>query len=160
MIRVLGAALLLWATCVEAQTASDAIKSITRLGARIEIGISYRDYTNALGDANADVRAFLDGTEAAKNPEARTALQAAIGRYVEARELWATMFSRYGSQFLPPNSAVAREVLTRYPGAAAPIANVGAALPDGSISVEMLLPHIWRAAALDVAAARRALAAE
>jgi hypothetical protein len=42
-----------------AQSAKEAVRALPKLQARVEAGISYRDYSPALGDALFEVKLFL-----------------------------------------------------------------------------------------------------
>ena len=47
-----------------AQSAKDAVRALQKFQARIEVGISYRDYAPALGDVKFEVNQFLRSPEA------------------------------------------------------------------------------------------------
>jgi len=47
-----------------AQSAKEIINAFEKLESRIEVGISYNDYTSALGDVNFKVKMFLKSPEA------------------------------------------------------------------------------------------------
>lgn len=47
-----------------AESTKEAIRALKKLEAKIEVGISYNDYSSALGGANFEVRMFLESPEA------------------------------------------------------------------------------------------------
>ncbi len=143
-----------------AQTAKNAVRAFAKLDARTETGISYRDYVSTLGDVNFELKSFTESSEARKYPEVQKALNHAMLCHLEAKELWGLKFGRYGSQSLPPTSEIAKSLLARYPEAARPLADGGAILVTGNVSIEFLIQHIWKDASRSVENAKRLLSAD
>lgn len=54
---------------VYGESARDAIKSLKKLEAKCQIGISYKAYFEVLGDVQFDINMFLESPEAGKYPE-------------------------------------------------------------------------------------------
>lgn len=88
--------LLLMITCVACDTyslrsdqkAKDAVLVLQKLNARLETGISYRDYSAALGEANFPVKQFLEGGHADANAEFSNSLHNAMKWYKTAVGIW------------------------------------------------------------------------
>ena len=70
------------------QSAKDALRSLQKLQARVEAGISLRDYSPALGDALFKVKLFLESPEAKKKPELVEAINRAMEHYRMAGTVW------------------------------------------------------------------------
>jgi hypothetical protein len=81
-----------------AETAKDAIKALKRLEAKCQIGISYRDYTPALGDAKLDVNMYLESEEANNNKQLAEDISEAMAFYVYAKEIWEERFKKTSSE--------------------------------------------------------------
>ena len=60
------------------QSAKDAIRALKKLEARVEAGISYKDYAPALGDAKFEVNLFLESPEAKEMPRLSEAVKKTI----------------------------------------------------------------------------------
>jgi len=66
---------------VHAQTAKDAILALKKLEAKIQVGISYRDYLPALGEAKFPVNLYLESIEAKNNTELSILIYKIIDKY-------------------------------------------------------------------------------
>lgn len=77
------------------KAAMSAVKALKRLEARTQVGISYREYGPALGEAKAEVNLFLESPEAAKMPELTTSISKAMNHYKTAMKVWRRRI-RYG----------------------------------------------------------------
>ena len=51
------------------QSAKEAFKALKKVEARVETGVSYKDYPQVIADAKAEVNMFLEGKEAKKIPQ-------------------------------------------------------------------------------------------
>jgi len=71
-----------------AQSAKDGVRALQRLQARVEAGISLKDYTPALGDTLFEVKLFLNSPEAKTKPELATSLNKAMEFYMAVRDIW------------------------------------------------------------------------
>jgi hypothetical protein len=76
-----------------AQSAKDAVRALQKLQARVESGISYRDYGLALGDARFDVNLFLQSPQA-KNEKLKASIRRAMEHYQMARTVWQVKFDK------------------------------------------------------------------
>ena len=63
---------------VSAQSDKEALKALIKFETKLKVGISYRDYLNALGNVTYEVESFLKGEEAKKTPELSSELKGAI----------------------------------------------------------------------------------
>ena len=68
--------------------ANDAISALKKLQARTEIGISYRDYAPALGEAYFPVKRYLESEDAKASPQTANSVRKASHWYRAAEELW------------------------------------------------------------------------
>jgi len=70
------------------QTAKDAIMALKKLDARVETGISYKDYAPALGEAKFPVNLFLESSKAKENPELTVHIRKAIRYFQTPNLIW------------------------------------------------------------------------
>jgi Sec-independent protein translocase protein TatA len=73
------------------QAAKDAIKAVKKLEAKVESGTSYKKYREDLGDANAEVKLFLESKAAKKDPALAQSLKKIMENYQDAANLWKTI---------------------------------------------------------------------
>lgn len=139
-----------------AQSAQAAIRAFIRLDARLEVGISYRDYVTELGELNFELKSFADSKDAARYPEIYTALYFALRYHLRAQEWWEGTFRSSGIKTVPPGSDLGKLVLADYPDAALSVEDGGATI-GGEIDVMKLLPFMWRQASRKIAEARKIL---
>ncbi|MGD0915062.1 MAG: hypothetical protein ABSB22_01280 [Thermodesulfobacteriota bacterium] len=69
------------------ESAKEAVRALQKLQARVEAGISYRDYRPALGDALFEVKLFLSSPESKEKIELATAISKAMYYYQFAADL-------------------------------------------------------------------------
>ncbi len=74
-----------------AQAAKDAIKAVKKLEAKVESGTSYKKYREDLGDANAEVKLFLESKAAKSDPALAQNIKKIMGNYQDAADLWSTI---------------------------------------------------------------------
>lgn len=73
------------------QSAKDAIKALKKLEAKVESGTSYKKYREDLGDANAEVKLFLESKAAKNDPSLALSIKKIMGNYQDAADLWSTI---------------------------------------------------------------------
>jgi hypothetical protein len=73
---------------VQAQTAKDAIEVLQKLVARTETGISPRDYTPLLGEANTIIKPYLNNPEADKNPRLKESIKKTWHHFLTVKDIW------------------------------------------------------------------------
>jgi hypothetical protein len=71
-----------------AQTANDVFKSLKKVEAKIEAGVSYQDYPQVLAKAKKEVSIFLESKEAKKNPQFANNIKTTMDYYMTANEIW------------------------------------------------------------------------
>ena len=69
MKKILCFIILLIPIFAYADNTKDAVMALKKMEARVQSGISYRDYGNALADAKFPVNLFMESIEVKKNPE-------------------------------------------------------------------------------------------
>ena len=69
---------------VYAQSAKEAIMALKKMEARVQSGISYRDYSPALGETKFSVNVYLEDPEANKNPEITSLIKRVMVHYEQA----------------------------------------------------------------------------
>lgn len=131
-----------------AQLAKDAIMALKKLEARTEVGISYRDYTPALGEAKFLINIYLESKEADNDPQLKDAIVKAMRCYDDAKTYWKYEFDADGIIGMWPNT------LKEYPEAKKPINAGGASVnrwPFGRrLMVKALLPIVWKHASQEL----------
>jgi len=147
-----------------ANETQDVLKAFSKMEARVETGMNFRDYSNAIGDLNFEFKSYLESSDPAKEQEMKKVLTIAMVRYMEAGTLWGLHFSAR-MEYLFPRTDLYKTVVAQYPDAAKDYNHGGAAIPGtvgeaytGALVIDMLLPMYWRDAATNVDAAK-ALAA-
>jgi hypothetical protein len=66
----------------------EARKSLKQLQAKVEVGISYKDYTVALGDVKFAVDNFLASPDAKDKPALSNAIRNSLKCYIDVKTLW------------------------------------------------------------------------
>lgn len=105
------------------QSAKDALKALKKLEAKTQVGISYRDYSPALGDAKYEVNLYIEGDEKYKNKEFKSAIIEAMNLYEYANTIWFAKFTREASHgfiiiddpALSTSKMIADDYFSRYP---------------------------------------------
>jgi hypothetical protein len=99
-----------------AQSAKDAVRALQKLQARIESGISYRDYAPALGDARFEVNLFLQSPQAKSKQNLAVAIKSAMNHYQNAKETWGIKVSTgYDYITIDLQQALADSLFKDYP---------------------------------------------
>lgn len=70
------------------EAAREALRALKKLEARVQVGISYRDYGPALGDAQFEVNQFLESPEAKEKSELAESIASVLGHYQFANVVW------------------------------------------------------------------------
>lgn len=132
-----------------AQSAKEAIMALKKLQARIQSGISYRDYSSALGEAKFPVNLFQESKEAPRNIKLTESIARTMKHYEQAGAYWNYKFSiwEYGI-----GKDDEQEIIAIYPDADKDSMNEGARI-SGCVYIERLLPVVWRAASKELAIA-------
>ena len=97
------------------RTAAEAVEALHSLGAAVEVGLNMEEYARRDIDAKVVVDRFLRGPEAARVPNLRAEVQAAMDDYQYANHVWGRSLSRSG-RLLRVGSLYGREAIQRYPG--------------------------------------------
>ena len=82
-----------------AQTAKDAVMALRKLQAKVEAGVTYRDYRSSLGDAKFEVDLFLEKhPPSAKEARIQSSVDKAYMHYSMAAKVWDVKIAkgRYG----------------------------------------------------------------
>lgn len=143
------------------QTARDAIESMQKLGARTEVGISYKDYLPALGEANYKVKPYLENPDSNKNPKLKESIQKTWFHYLMANQVWEYQFARYRSNtpnlfdrksYIKTDAQTIDLLIKNYP-------EVSQKIRDGRfLAVSDALAVIWQAASTELNHAVKLLA--
>ncbi|MBW4054504.1 MAG: hypothetical protein HIU83_03695 [Proteobacteria bacterium] len=99
-----------------ADTGKDAVRALSKLEARCEAGISYRDFAPAIGDAKFDVNMFLQSQEAKDKPELTESIEKVMSHYMSANTIWTVKFT-WGTMadFVPISNDTVESFLIKYP---------------------------------------------
>jgi hypothetical protein len=143
------------------QTARDAIETMKKIGARVDIGISYKDYTAVLGEANYKIKPYLNEQDSNKNLKLKESIQKTWVHYVTANQVWEYQFVRGHSStpsLLDRNSYIKTDaqfidlLIKSYP-------EVSQKIQDGRfLAFSDALVVIWKAAATELNFAVKLLA--
>lgn len=108
MVVMLPMVILFYGNACLAQSAKDAVRALQKLQARVEAGISYRDYAPALGDALFEVKLFLASPEAKTKPALASAVSKTMEHYLIARQIWE--FDTYRYSATPENKNLVKKI--------------------------------------------------
>lgn len=142
---------------------------LKKLKTRCETGISYSHYPLALADAKLQVRRFLEGKEAGRDPLLAMRLEGIIELYEEARLTWSLKFRKSDTEtgrfhrggLLSLTDEEDRTIwstfLIAYPEADKDIGAGGAVVGGHSASVDAMVRMIWNRAARELKEAESSL---
>jgi hypothetical protein len=146
------------------QTANDAIEVLQKLSSRCETGISYKEYSAAVGEANFKVKSYLENPESGKNPKLKESVQKTWGHFLMAKEVWNLRFARVGVAVIPElltpgkgftgesDKATMAQLISAYPELSQK------RLSGGSLALTDVVPVAWSYAAKELSFASRLLA--
>lgn len=126
-----------------ADSAKDAVMALKKLQAKCQSGISYRDYSNALGDAKFPVNIFLESADAKKYPVLTTSILEAMKHYEYAGTLWNYKMSDRFTALIRCNSELAMQINKLYP-------QIKRDPGEFCYFVDALLPIIWNEASKEL----------
>ena len=75
------------------------MNSVKKVGARTEVGINYRDYSTAVGEAWAEVKVFTESPEGKAVPAFSALLVSAIEKHKLALDVWQGQFTAGSTDF-------------------------------------------------------------
>lgn len=123
-----------------AQTAEEAYKELRKVQARIQVGVSYRDYPSILAPAKYAVNMYLKSKEAEKAPKLTSAINLTMTYYEFAYTIWGFKFpkTRYSGvqHFIFKGSPEWKILEDSFPEAIKPI-------EDGGIVTKMNKKNIF-----------------
>jgi hypothetical protein len=88
-----------------AQAGKEAFKEFKKIEGKIQAGITYVKYREALGEANVALNLYLEGADAKQSPELATLLASAMEKYKDAGMLWALTVETRRVPFFSPGAA-------------------------------------------------------
>lgn len=146
----------LTASATYAQSAKEAIMALKKMEARTQSGISYRDYSSALGEAKFAVNMFQESKDASKDIELKESILRVMGHYEMAGTFWGYKFSIWEHGISGKGKKI---VIAIYPDASKDADSGGAVIDIGGGSkimiVERLLPIIWSEASNELTIATK-----
>jgi hypothetical protein len=89
MVAMLFALIILFGNVCFAQSAKEAVRALQKLQAKLEAGMTYLDYVSALENTWFEVKSFLEGPEANKEPKLTSEINQSMDNYRFAKEYWA-----------------------------------------------------------------------
>lgn len=145
------------------QSAKDAIEALQKLSSRCETGISYRDYSSALGETNFNVKSYLENPESDKNPKLKECLRKTWVHFLTAKEVWDLRFARVGMAVIPElltpgkgftgesDKVAMSQLISTYP-------ELSQKVSDGYLALTDVVQIAWSSAAKELSFASRLLA--
>lgn len=124
------------------QSAKDAYKALKKVEARVEAGVSYKDYPPVIADAKSEVNMFLEGKEAKKNSQLAEHIKKAMDYYMTAGNIWSIKFALSSGTLDTPgtDNEYGRAVKRLYPKAKSELAPSG----EGQVyRISNVLSQIW-----------------
>jgi hypothetical protein len=98
------------------ESAKNAVRALKKLEARIQAGISYRDYSPALGDAMFEVNMYNETDDAKELQDLTASINKVIQHYEYAGVMWKLKFVMQGNA-LDLDTSAAKEFFKSYPDA-------------------------------------------
>lgn len=139
-----------------AQSAKEAVMALKKLQARCETGISYREYSPALGEAKYAVNLFAESEEAKESPKLKDSILNAITHYEFANIVWKHKFSSRSLTYsIDADSNAGRAIEELYPRA--PTSSV---FGHKFYKIDELLLVCWAEAAKELENTTKLLAVE
>ena len=127
MRKTIGIALIILLGLCElalGQTGKDAFKSLKKVEAKIESGVSYQDYQQVIADTKHEVDMFLESSEANKNHQFAYHIKTSIDYYMTAENIWDIKFNCQDDivmEIIGVNSNCGRQLKRLYPNSKAEI---------------------------------------
>jgi hypothetical protein len=97
-----------------AQSSKDAVRALKKLQAKCTVGVSYRDYGNALGDTKFEVDLFLESKKARENIPLTQHVRKAMEYYEGAANIWNVSIIS-GDHYYVARSSTVRNIIQQYP---------------------------------------------
>lgn len=104
LINIIITILMLITNSCFAETPKETVMALKYLEAKTQVGIIYKDYLSALGDAKFAVNQFIESKESDGNPEFKEAILMTMKHFEFAQFIWSSKFAyasvteRLGSQ--------------------------------------------------------------
>lgn len=95
-------------------SAKPAMTALQKLRSRVDVGVSYRDYSTPLADADYEVKRFLKSPTAGQRSEFDLAISKALVAYYRAGLEWNTAV-RFAGKLIDDEIIVGPELLEQYP---------------------------------------------
>ena len=96
---------------------TEAIGALKKLRSLIQAGISYENYTPALGEALYRANLFLEGPEATKRPQLAKSIVKVVNHYIMVKEVWGFMVTNQINLFPREDDPLWQKIRSTYPGA-------------------------------------------
>jgi hypothetical protein len=136
-----------------AQSAKEAIMALKKLQAKCQPGMAYKDFSSVLGAAKVPVNLFKESEEASRNEKLTESIIKTLRHFERANMYWNMKLSAYGWKDGVTDKNEEERILKIYPEASKDAAAGGARMKYGSvtrISVDFLLPIVWREASREL----------
>jgi len=143
---------------VRGQSSKDSYRALKKLEAKIQAGISYKEYGPALGDAKLEVNLFSESPEAKEKSRLNEIFNKSMSHYEEAGMVWRYQFaaSRLPSCMVPSeqggnDSPLIQQILRSYPMARSKVDSMG------RLSYSDAIKAIWQEASEELKKASKLL---
>lgn len=123
---------------VIAETDMDALKALRKLDAKLEAGISLRDFSLALSDAIFEVNLFLDSPEAVKKKEFAELIKKITGHYKSFKSIAKEELDGPYRTEDNPSATYLFNIAEKYPDAQKNTSNRGAMETSGALNLTYL----------------------
>jgi len=97
-----------------AQSDKDAVRALKKLQTKCSVGMSYRDFGNALGDTQFEVDLFLESKAAQNKLSTAEHVKLAMKYYKQALAIWDIKIT-VGKRFYPAGISTVKNLLRLYP---------------------------------------------
>jgi hypothetical protein len=137
LLIIMGLAIpILLTPCLsDAQSAKEAFMALKKLEARTQVGVSYRDYSSALGEAKFPVNLFVESKEGRESIDLAKAIRKTFAIYSDALMVFG--YKTTGGLVYGDNTEIGRYLLPKYPQLGKSISEKGARRPPSGAAYDL-----------------------
>lgn len=115
LLCVLSLSVLFFSAITLAQPLNDPIRALKKMEAKVEVGISYRDYLSLLGETKFEIKQFEENNDSNKFSAVRRSVREAFYAYEIAGVIWEQKIN-LAQEFVPADDDFGITLLRSCPG--------------------------------------------
>lgn len=114
-LYILSISALFLTSTAYSQSWNDPIRALKKLEAKVEVGISYRDYLSMLGETKFEIKQFEESNDSGKFTNVRRSVREAFYAYEIAGVIWEQKIN-LGQEFVSADNDFGMTLLRSCPG--------------------------------------------